>query len=143
MSMQSWKEEFYPIEAEEVPEELALDHSIKKWEGLQTANLIKHSVIMEGIKLKNDAPYTNPYDILIISASSCALCMHHHNDFGTQQTCKTCPIRTVSESQNVVFGVNTEPCLAEYLEATKHYNTVPMLQLLQQTKKGLENARTY
>lgn len=39
MSLETWKEEFYPIPADEVPESQALAHSLRKWEGLRKENL--------------------------------------------------------------------------------------------------------
>ncbi len=49
MSLATWKAEFYPFTAEkcaaEFPEE-ALDHSIRKWEGLSPENLKKHGVLL-------------------------------------------------------------------------------------------------
>lgn len=44
MSLETWKQEFYSLPASNAPIEQALDHSIKKWAGLQPDNLAKHSV---------------------------------------------------------------------------------------------------
>lgn len=39
MSLKTWKLEFYPVEASTVSKEDALDHSLRKWEGLTEENL--------------------------------------------------------------------------------------------------------
>lgn len=48
MSLETWKEEFYKIPAEECIKEQALDHSITKWEGLRPENLQKHGLFLDG-----------------------------------------------------------------------------------------------
>ena len=35
MSLKSWKAEFYPVTASRVSKKNALEHSLKKWEGLK------------------------------------------------------------------------------------------------------------
>lgn len=77
MSLETWKEEFYPIPSDEVSESQALAHSLRKWEGLKKENLEKHGVGATG----------GYVDELPIDSSTCALC-HHHVDVG----CATCPL---------------------------------------------------
>lgn len=44
MSLETWKQEFYPVSAEEavVDAIAAVNHSIKKWEGLRPNTLANH-----------------------------------------------------------------------------------------------------
>ena len=55
MSIESWKAEFYPVEAAEVSAEDALAHSLKKWQGLQEESLLKHSLVKcrDGISIRD------------------------------------------------------------------------------------------
>ena len=88
MSLDTWKAEFYPVGADEVGKEEALNHSIRKWEGLTYANLSKHGVIkknkliassIEGLTGEINAP------LLIVDGVSCALCCQY-------PTCYGCPL---------------------------------------------------
>lgn len=47
MSIQSWIDEFYPVTAEECLPDDALEHSIKKWEGLQPDALERHGLLLD------------------------------------------------------------------------------------------------
>lgn len=75
MSEETWLAEFYPIPADKVSAEDALDHSIKKWEGALKKNLKKHGL---------GCP---PMDF---DGHSCALCVHHLDEF-----CEHCPLSIV------------------------------------------------
>jgi hypothetical protein len=50
MSLQTWKDEFYNVPAEEAAESplSAAQHSLKKWRGLTTENLERHGMMKEG-----------------------------------------------------------------------------------------------
>lgn len=75
MSEATWLKEFYPIEADRVPENKAIKHSLVKWYGLRKDSLKKHG-------LKNPPIFVND--------ESCALC-HFYND-GTLPACDGCPL---------------------------------------------------
>lgn len=69
MSLQTWKEEFYPIEASEVTDKIeAIKHSLRKWTGLLEKNLKKHDV-----KLLYEE-YEIRLEDFIINFETCALC---------------------------------------------------------------------
>jgi len=90
MSLTTWCEEFYAIEATKVAKKDALKHSVTKWEGLMLGNRVFHNVGMSTeacdscfeVYDKDD-----PDEILRIDADSCALC---HWNSGIN--CKTCPL---------------------------------------------------
>lgn len=82
MSLETWKEEFYPIDAEYVSEEDAVEHSLRKWIGLRAGNLAKHNLDHHGKRIFD----TNGAYIWI-SESSCALCIHYINEM-----CDNCPL---------------------------------------------------
>jgi hypothetical protein len=146
MSLQTWKAEFYPIDAIDCPEDQAISHSLQKWLGLLPENLAKHEVqnckgkVIEAQNVTSDAPG------VWINADSCALCRHHHADdpeedeFGDEQYCNECPLaitrggacdhRLMDDDQN------------EYLEAESPWHEFnhnrdpqPMIYWLQQTQQ--------
>lgn len=73
MSLETWLDEFYPVEATSVSAEDAVKHSLLKWEGYRPANMIKHGMTKERtytcIKDSDDKSFY-AYE------SSCALCVH-------------------------------------------------------------------
>lgn len=82
MSLETWKAEFYPTPANEVPAHDALAHSIQKWTGLLKKNLKKHGVRIGWKEL------VGPDSSLRIAAGTCALCIHH---YGFPE-CRNCPL---------------------------------------------------
>lgn len=82
MSIETWKQEFYPVPASEATSDVhtALDHSIRKWTGLLKKNLKKHGLtaswprIWEGRKS------------FPITTDTCALCHLYHD------ACDLCPL---------------------------------------------------
>ena len=69
MSIETWKKEFYPISAARAAKKsklFALEHCLKKWQGLTTANLKKHSLEPPS---RMDKHWPDGY--------SCALCCKH------------------------------------------------------------------
>lgn len=106
MSLQSWKAEYYPIEARDCKKEDALAHSQKKWQGLKPANLEKH-----GVKF-NEASRSvidDTFRVLTIDGSSCALCKHYHKkgpgSSYADDRCDKCPLAKAR---------NNVPCDAKY-----------------------------
>lgn len=87
MSFESWKEEFYPVDAETVPKERALEHSIQKWKGYLRENLLKHDLTLEQM-IEHDLT-VNP---LFASTRSCALCWHHYDTGRYSNICSGCPL---------------------------------------------------
>ena len=109
MSKETWIAEFYPIPADKVPAEDALDHSIRKWEGALAENLEKHGLEQPPVTFDSD---------------SCALCLHYFS--GTPE-CGRCPLFIVRENVRCdregshekvspfgqyMYGANPRPMLA-------------------------------
>lgn len=131
MSFQSWCAEFYPVPADQVPEEEALVHSLRKWIGLREENLSRHDLrrVGKSIKYLPDADIgddgCDPDDVLLrIDDDSCALCVHHAQ---RRDSCETCPLYKVlgdkpcdsfggPYSQDFVDNDDVEPMI-EALEA--------------------------
>lgn len=90
MSLESWKEEFYPVEASKCSREEALNHSLLKWSGLKKENLDKHGLTF----LMGDILYGDlrTGQLFQIDASTCALCYHHRCENEDEELCATCPL---------------------------------------------------
>lgn len=114
MSLKTWKDEFLGEEYPSDPLE-ALDHSIKKWEGLSRENLDKHHLIVYNGKIieKNNSENSER-----INSSNCALCVHYLG-VGIFQ-CISCPI----------YQITLRKCDGEYRVFVDNGNNEPMLFLL-------------
>lgn len=128
MSIETWKAEFYPRPAQAISEEDALDHSIRKWEGLQPDALEKHVlfVVKNLIWEISSRPSSHK-----VGRKDCALCVQYlvkvnHLD----DCCERCPI----------FKFRGSACcegVGNPWYAFMKGNAAPMLDLLRQVKKGL------
>jgi hypothetical protein len=87
MSIETWKKEFYPVEANQVSKQDAIAHSLKKWTGATKDNIQKHGVERAGYLLFDDR------DAFGFGGETCALCVHHaHKHQDSADPCRTCPI---------------------------------------------------
>lgn len=117
MSLETWKEEFYPIDAEYVSEEEdAVAHSLRKWIGLRKENLDKHRISSTGwIGISDGDEY------VYIDSSTCALCQRYFDDEAVNE-CASCPLFDLlgkrcdngDDSPFVIWGEyeNPEPMIA-------------------------------
>jgi hypothetical protein len=85
MSLKSWKEEFYYVEAKDCPPEWAIRHAIRKWVGLRPANMAKHGLVHVSRGIIKD-PETD--ETMMIDAGSCSLCHLHM----AKTNCRRCPL---------------------------------------------------
>jgi hypothetical protein len=88
MSLDTWKQEFYPVAAVECPGNVvdAIAHSIRKWTGLTKENLERHGlrkVSADGIG-EGDEPSVSDGTKFYTCSFSCALCVHF--------SCAACPL---------------------------------------------------
>ena len=125
MSFASWKEEFYPVSADECSHDQALEHSILKWTGLLPENLEKHGMV----RLDNCIESLSRDGWLLIDGGSCALCWYHHS---SKNGCWTfgdpCPI----------MSVTGKTCEADYKKFVEEGQVTPMLSLLLRVKEALD-----
>lgn len=103
MSLESWKEEFYPIEAEHEKAD-PVGHSLRKWQGLRKENLEKHGVVIDCERLLIDTEDSGGKGFRV-GADSCALCEIHYNsdepiyyhgdedDEDDEDNCGRCPLK--------------------------------------------------
>jgi len=125
MSLATWKEEFYPVDAGACPRDQALEHSILKWTGLLPENLEKHGVRKRASYIED----SEEKDWLSIDANSCALCKHYYiSTYGCSHEVNTCPIVRVTGTT----------CDKQYAKFIIGDQVTPMLDLLRQVKEALD-----
>lgn len=96
MSIESWKAEFYPVDADTAAHVGAsqlelIRHSLRKWRGLQPDELQKHGVRACGNNRRIAAdPSDLEKDSFRASGETCALCAYHHRR--SFSTCVPCPL---------------------------------------------------
>lgn len=127
MSLATWKSEFYPVEAAEVPVEQAIEHSLRKWQGLLAANLSAH-----GLERKNEY-IRDETDCFAVNGDSCALCVHHYASVDARSyRCAKCPL----------FKLRGEACDSALVSLSPYQaftgmrgDPLPMINLLQKAKE--------
>jgi hypothetical protein len=156
MSVESWRNEFYPIDAAYLVDVLdnepqpdldansidikLIEHSLLKWKGALKENLEKHeSSYSRGVILDRD-------DCLVFDSSTCALCQKYTADREQEEdprcTLKSgiaCPI--VRMQKHPCDGdeeVRNEECSTYGL--AKH-NPEVMIELLEKTLEFVKNER--
>ncbi len=131
MSLQSWKNEFYSIPADQCPVDEAINHSIRKWTGLRAENIARHGLRFSQSLLQVDESSKSRLDI---DSSSCALCHHYmRNPEGDYNNCSACPLyqaRNNTSCDKRMPGESFSP----YLIGTVQDNPEPMLQWLEVAK---------
>lgn len=136
MSLETWKNEFYPEDATEPHGALAaVEHSLRKWKGLRAVELEKHKLTRSYSQLR-DSEGQDFY----ISSDTCALCVQFYDIESPQEDhlCSKCPLyiirgdypcddcKTGSEKQSPYFAFtrdgsgNPEPMIAA-LEQAREY----------------------
>lgn len=83
MSLESWKSQYYPTNANE-PKEFgeAIRHSLQKWAGMDTAVLIEHGLVRKNLTLLDKAT-GETFDL---TSETCALCR-------LACECSACPLQ--------------------------------------------------
>lgn len=122
MSIRSWKRKFYPVPASKVKERDALDHSIRKWEGLQPEALEKHGLDSIGGVLFERGTARE----FEIHTGTCALCQHYLGGFN----CIECPLSKLRDGQRCDCGRNNP-----WGHFGIRNNAKPMLRLLKKAKE--------
>lgn len=92
MSIESWCEEFYSVEASEMAGKSdieCLEHSLKKWKGLSQESLERHGLVVNRYLVGNAIAATDKRRYIYIDSSSCALCEKY---LEPHLPCKGCPI---------------------------------------------------
>lgn len=140
MSIESWRAEFYPVPAEAVPEDQALDHSYRKWQGLLPENLSRHGLIQVGTMLFADEGIKDEVQIQIqqrpvfyVNGNSCALCFHYLDPISEEDDdvlCRDCPLRKVHGVPCDDYRADDRFEVSPYAAFTLRKDARPMLDLL-------------
>lgn len=134
MSLETWKEEFYPIEADKsVGSQLeAVEHSLRKWRGLDADTLKRHGLRQAYYNLEEDRGGKFHIDY-----TSCALCRLVN---ATEDGCYECPLYAVRGGVPCdVIMVDEDENLLEtfspYVKWTRFNDPAPMLEWLEKTRE--------
>lgn len=123
MSLKTWKEEFYPIEASKCPEGQELEHSITKWKGLRLENVRKHDLSANHDTILGhyyEQPFSN-------NSSSCALCQKF--------SCQINPLPDAPNNICPIQKVTNHTCRNVYWHYISFHDPEPMIMLLEEVKK--------
>lgn len=132
MSLQSWKDEFYPKEpTKRMTKVAALKHSIQKWTGLLPKNLEKHGLEKVGRWIQEKEP---PYNDFMVNEETCALCVKFlkEDPKGIDNECVRCPL---------FKSLATHPCVGDASQFgiwVRKEDPKPMLRALKATLKKVE-----
>ena len=143
MSERSWLEAYYPKPAEDCTgsELEAVEHAILKFEGLKPEALEDHKVKM----VDADVVTVPEYDtVLEFSTTTCAICIIHAkgSDWGNPD-CKKCilhKIRGMQCHESEFHSEDWSHYRAPYQQACYEDNVEPMLELLYEAKRRLEDS---
>lgn len=127
MSLESWKQLYYPITAEEAAKlspHGIIEHSLIKWRGLRPETLAEHGLWFSYSSL-TDGTYVLP-----ITGQSCSLCEKHY-DYSKDEpdSCSSCPLAQL--------GASGTDCFTEYRHWRDTRDPEPMIALLE---KALQTA---
>lgn len=101
MSVETWKADFYAVEACDTDQADAVAHSLQKWQGLTTDNLSKHGVRLDdfGWVVEKGVEKATKELAVVINGSTCALCHHYLVEGGVDENydyeespCEMCPL---------------------------------------------------
>lgn len=136
MSLETWKEEYYPVSAKDADPKTALELSELKWLGLRPEALKKHELDKSGncVKelLNNHKSFPKN---LPIDESSCHLCSLYAN---RGQGCVACPITFYKQKRGFLSPDCEVSCGPEYLVWCYAGDPEPMIELLQAVKEADE-----
>ncbi len=128
MSLATWKKEFYPVPADKVNKNKAVDHSLRKWKGLTRTNLRKHGVKQN---TEDGRSIFAKDGVFGITTESCALCKHY---FESDGKCPKCPLSIVrggiSCDAASLRGINTSDPYGKFRKG----NPQPMISWLKISK---------
>lgn len=133
MSLETWKKEFYPVEAKGVSKEDAIEHSLQKWKGLSEKNLKKHGLVQELCFIEEEGSSL----CMELGGESCALCWHDlHNT--NKNYCGACPLAIARGGISCEHKTDEESDnyqLSPWHSFIHKADTKPMIYWLKQAKE--------
>jgi hypothetical protein len=139
MSFKTWSKQFYPIAADRTKTGLpAIEHSLRKWEGLTKASLKKHGLVQDDryIQEKDRDFVAEDKNFLCVDESSCALCVHYFDEAEDYwSTCNDCPLYKVrgtacDRALDEAGAVSDSP----FRSWTYYGNAQPMINLIKKAR---------
>jgi len=131
MSLESWKQLYYPITAEEAAKLSSreiIQHSLTKWIGLRKTNLDRHGVWKSVVCLLTDGSDTPK---LSITGSTCSLCARYYDPSADEPaSCASCTLAQLGKS-----GTD---CFKEYIHWRDTADPEPMIALLERALQTAE-----
>lgn len=122
MSLQTWMQEYYPVKPNKrMTKRQAIEHPLRKWEGLTEENLSKHGCYKDWKSIRND-----DYFGLDIDGESCALCVKYYYNRGDEHICDRCPLSKSLGNACDSFSSDSSP----YLQWLNGDNPLPMIKAL-------------
>ena len=122
MSLETWKAEFYPVDASKAEDPLA--HSLRKWEGL--SQLEAHGLRQYGGMLEDSDGLVFYFD-----SDTCALC-HKHVE---SERCQTCPL-AIARGGVPCDEPRSDEQASPYMVGTRDRDPAPMLHWLRLAAGG-------
>ncbi len=126
MSLESWKQLYYPVTAKEAATFHPIDvilHSLTKWRGLRPAVLAEYDIEISPLRLLDNT--------FQITGLTCSLCAKYY-DYSVDDeviACSSCPLAQL--------GVSKTDCYVEYRHWRHSLDPEPMIALLE---KALQTA---
>ena len=139
MSIESWKEEFYPVTASElvdliyneIPdagdvEMLLVKNSLRKWRGMTKDNLNRHDV--RGRSTMLDEGFGGGGKYIALGAASCSLCKMANS------VCQDCLLYQYIDKPEATDEQEWKEgaCDEQWQEWSRNLNPVPMIGLLEE-----------
>lgn len=127
MSAKTWLKEFYPKSAKWTTKKEAIQHSVKKWEGLQKSHLKRHKIYHSYGKIFDEILGSL---VIEIDAESCSLCFHYFKEGYEEDECSTCPLYQARDNVSCADARDDEGDLPPLDEMVDYDNPKPMLKWL-------------
>lgn len=140
MSMESWKEEFYPVTADEMKDRFdagsataadLIKHCLRKWEGARPENLKRHGLV----KVASDEFIGEGVDEITgedfaFDSISCALCVAHQDRNSIVSACGSCPLY-ISRDYVSCAGARLNEDDSPYCDFLNQGDPEPMIEALE------------
>lgn len=125
MSLDSWKAQYYKVGASRAcsSARAAIEHSVRKWEGLRESALEAHGLKWRGCVI------TDYQDSFYVSNNTCALCVRYLNDeVDDAHECLTCPLYILRGCK--CFALRENETVDPYTAFTLKADPEPMIRWL-------------
>lgn len=148
-SMESWKEEFYPVTAEEMKDRFdsrsataadLIKHCIRKWVGARGSNLVRHglSKVSDDSFLTEGAAEAEEEECFDFDSGSCALCVAYQSQSVRYHSCEDCPLYVSRDHVSCTSKSDSED-ISPYDEFIDNNDPEPMIEALEDALSWVNN----